>query len=275
MKTQPDSLTRFIRRANSLVVLSGAGVSTASGIPDYRGRNGEWKHARPVQYGEFKTSAATRRRYWSRSHIGWQRFSGAQPNDAHRALATLEAIGKVDVVVTQNVDRLHSEAGSNNVIDLHGDLSKVRCIDCNSTTSRSTFQERLRIANPDWHAVVVRYQADGDADLHEYGQCDFVAPECEACGGIIKPDVVMFGENVPRKRVDDVFAAIDQADALLVVGSSLMVYSGFRFARHANEQQKPLAIVNQGQTRADDIATVKFDADCVTELSAAAEELAG
>jgi len=274
MRTHFDSLNHFLQQADSLVVLSGAGISTASGIPDYRDRNGEWKHAKPIQYAEFKQSAATRRRYWSRSFIGWQRFSGAQPNEAHRSLAALEAAGKVDVVVTQNVDRLHSDAGSSNVIDLHGNLRQVRCIDCDTTELRSSFQVRLRQANPDWHAEVVQYQADGDAELGECTGADFTAPECEACGGVIKPDVVMFGENVPRERVDHSFAAIDRADALLVVGTSLMVYSGFRFARHASEQDKPIAIVNQGRTRADDIATLKVDADCVSALSAAAEQLA-
>ena len=273
MKAQFKSLTRFLQRADSLVVLSGAGVSTASGIPDYRDRNGEWKHASPIQYGEFKKSSDMRRRYWSRSYIGWQRFSGAQPNGAHRSLATLEALGKVDLVVTQNVDRLHSDAGSSKVIDLHGDLRKVRCIDCDATGLRSSYQERLRQANPDWHAEVVQYQADGDAKLHANAEVNFTAPDCESCGGVIKPDVVMFGENVPRARVDSAFAAIDRADALLVVGTSLMVFSGFRFARHASAQQKPIAIINQGQTRADDIATLKLDADCVTALSAAVEQL--
>lgn len=265
----PDSrsLTNFLSNSDTLTVLSGAGVSTASGIPDYRDRNGERKHAEPTQYGDYVRSESARKRYWARSYIGWQRFSAARPNAAHRALANLEAAGKVDTLITQNVDRLHHDAGSDHVIELHGDLSKVRCVGCGAIVARSDYQHRLAYANRGWRSDVLRYKPDGDADLDEHGYTHFVVPGCAECEGIVKPDVVMFGEGVPKPRVERARAAVERADALLVVGSSLMVFSGFRFARQAAESGKPIAIVNQGRTRADDIATLKVDADCAQVLT--------
>ena len=176
-------------------------------------------------------------------------------------------------MITQNVDRLHSEAGSLRVIDLHGDLGIVRCLDCRKTMSRADFQQALTEANGGWHAEVFRYKPDGDAELADSSYDEFQVPGCPQCGGIVKPDVVMFGENVPRERVADALSAIDRADALLVVGSSLMLFSGFRFARHAADQSKPIAIVNRGRTRADDLATLKVEADCGDVLQASAEML--
>ena len=275
MTSSMQSLQTFLEQSDSLVVLSGAGVSTGSGIPDYRDRNGDWKHSQPIQYGEFMGSAAARRRYWSRSYIGWQRFSGAEPNAAHHALARLENGGKVDTVITQNVDRLHSAAGNRNVIDLHGDLSKVRCMSCDRVTERRHYQAALERENPGWTAQAQHYRADGDAELVEDAEADFAVPGCEACDGIQKPDVVMFGENVPRERVGEAMDALDRADGLLVVGSSLMVFSGFRFARRAGELGKPLAIVNRGRTRADDIARLKIEADCSQVLPAAVASALG
>lgn len=261
-----DSLRRFLDRIPSVTVLTGAGVSTASGIPDYRDDNGKWKAATPVQFAEFAGSEDARRRYWARSYVGWQRFGQAEPNAAHRSLARLEAAGKVDTLITQNVDKLHSRAGSQRVIDLHGDLSRVRCIDCNETTSRADYQERIRAANPGWHARVFEFRPDGDAELADASYAEFNVPGCTSCGGRMKPDVVMFGENVPTQRVEEAMAAVDRSDALLVVGSSLMVFSGFRFARRAHEMGKPIAIVNRGATRADDLATLKIEADCAATL---------
>jgi len=272
----PDirSLGRFLSQTGSLVVLSGAGVSTASGIPDYRDRDGNWKHSRPIQFEEFARSEAVRKRYWARSYAGWPRFAGAAPGKAHQALAELESAGKVDMLITQNVDRLHSRAGSQKVIDLHGDLGKVRCLDCNAIGPRSEYQQALRASNPGWHALVSRYRADGDAELVDGPATEFTVPACTACGGVVKPDVVMFGESVPKARVQRAMDAMDRAEALLVVGSSLMVFSGFRFARRANFQQKPIAIVNQGRTRADDMAALKIDGDCAQALSSALSVMA-
>ncbi|MGB5624952.1 MAG: NAD-dependent protein deacetylase [Woeseiaceae bacterium] len=267
-------LAGFLAGHESIAIVSGAGVSTGSGIPDYRDRNGDWKHARPIQFQDFVKDVAFRKRYWARSYVGWQRFSRARPNAAHLALAGLEAAGKVDTLITQNVDRLHSEAGSRRVIDLHGDLGKVRCLACKTTHTRLDYQRALKENNPDWHAEVFRYKPDGDAELASNSHDEFCVPGCAACGGVIKPDVVMFGETVPRERVRDAFSAVDRADALLVVGSSLMLFSGFRFARQAAAQSKPIAIVNQGRTRADDIAALKLEADCGEVLAAAVEMLA-
>ncbi|MBT8101637.1 MAG: NAD-dependent protein deacetylase [Gammaproteobacteria bacterium] len=273
MSASSRELAGFLARSGSLAVLSGAGVSTSSGIPDYRDRKGDWKHARPIQFPDFVKDPDSRKRYWARSYVGWQRFSKARPNAAHHALASLETSGKIDTLITQNVDRLHSAAGSRRVIDLHGDLGNVRCLGCNSTNSRLEFQRALKNANPGWHAEVFRYQPDGDAELADNRHDVFEVPVCVACGGIVKPDVVMFGESVPRMRVEKARSAINAADALLIVGSSLMLFSGFRFARQAAAQGKPIAIVNRGRTRADDIATLKVDADCADALSTALELL--
>ena len=273
MTSESRSLAEFLASVDSVAVLSGAGVSTASGIPDYRDRNGERRHAKPIQYGDYIKSERSRKRYWARSYVGWQRFSKAEPNAAHRALAELETAGKVDTLITQNVDRLHHEAGSDHVIELHGDLSRVRCIDCQTISARSEYQYRLKDANHGWHAEVFRSRPDGDAELADSSYNDFNVPGCAACGHVVKPDVVMFGEGVPKTRVRNAMAAIDRANALLVVGSSLMVFSGFRFARQARDFEKPIVIVNQGRTRADDIATLKIDADCTRVLRDALGQL--
>ena len=264
-----EALSRFLDQTTSVAVLTGAGVSTASGIPDYRDEDGTWKTAEPIQFAAFAGSEEARRRYWARSFLGWRNFGKAEPNDAHRSLARLEASGKLDTLITQNVDKLHSRAGSNRVIDLHGDLSRVRCLDCGASAHRDEFQHRLEAANPDWEASVVRFRPDGDAELGNNAHTDFEVPGCLSCGGRMKPDVVMFGENVPQERVANAMSAVDRADALLVVGSSLMVFSGFRFARRAHETGKPIVIVNRGKTRADDIAALKVDADCAEALAAA------
>ncbi len=264
---QLGQLIDFVSANDRLAVVSGAGVSTASGIPDYRDRDGNWKNAQPVQYGPFVNDAATRKRYWARSFVGWQRMHRARPNEAHDALAALERAGRVRCLITQNVDGLHRDAGSRNVIDLHGIIDRVICLACRRTGPRDRWQQRLAEANPDWHASVVAVRPDGDVELEYADYEQFEVPPCEHCGGVIKPDVVFFGENVPRARVNTAMQAVEQADALLVVGSSLMVFSGFRFARRAAELGRPIAIVNQGKTRADDLASVKVDADCTDVLS--------
>jgi len=258
----------FLAEYPLLAVLTGAGVSTASGIPHYRDRDGAWRHAEPIQFQDFMQSESARRRYWARSFIGWQNFSRAEPNDAHRALARLEQAGRIDTLITQNVDGLHGRAGSRSVIDLHGDLSRVCCMSCGEVLDRREWQALLAAANPGFRARAVQHRPDGDVELELAGDAAFTVPTCELCGGIIKPDVVMFGESVPKQRVRDAMAAVARADALLVAGSSLMVYSGFRFARQAVQGGKPLVIVNQGRTRADDMAGLKLDEDCGIALSA-------
>jgi len=259
-------LARFLSGHGSLVVLTGAGVSTASGIPAYRDESGRWVQSAPIQFGEFARSRRSRQRYWARSFVGWPRFGRAAPNEAHRALAALEERGGIDTLITQNVDGLHARAGSRRVIDLHGNLDWVVCLSCQARTGRADFQSRLEQANPGWAAEVESYRADGDAEIGPAAPEDFAVPGCESCNGDLKPDVVMFGENVPRSRVEAAMDAVDRAEALLVVGSSLTVFSGFRFVRRAHESGKPIAILNRGATRGDDFASVKLEADAGAAL---------
>lgn len=263
-----SALREFIQRHPRLTVLTGAGVSTGSGIPDYRDEKGEWKRARPVEFRPFMTKLEVRRRYWARSTVGWPIISGAQPNAAHRALARLETLGFVSLLITQNVDGLHQAAGSRNVIDLHGRIDLVRCMQCGHSSPRAEMQRRLLANNPSWADIEGRIAPDGDVDLMDRDYGDFRVPDCPACGGILKPDVVFFGEPVPRERVTRAFDGVAQADALLVVGSSLMVYSGFRFAEAAAAAGKPLAAVNLGRTRADHLFSLKISEPCGEVLSA-------
>ena len=245
-----------------IAVLTGAGCSTASGIPDYRGPNGAFTRGHsPMTYQQFLKDPEGRKRYWARGHVGWVRFSQARPNAAHLALAELEQGGSVMGVITQNVDGLHGAAGSMNVIDLHGRLDRVICLECHEVVDRNRVHDRLTAANP-WLSVASdTINPDGDTDIPDGLLADFVMVTCETCGGDLKPDVVYFGENVPADRVADAYAMVDQADALLVAGSTLTVYSGRRFAIHANKHHKPIAIVNAGATRADDLASIRIDAD--------------
>jgi NAD-dependent SIR2 family protein deacetylase len=266
----PVSLLRqFMARHPRLCVLTGAGISTSAGIPDYRDEQGEWKRARPVEFQPFMTKREVRQRYWSRSMLGWQFVGRAQPTAAHRALAMLEQRGSVQRLITQNVDGLHQAAGSRNVIDLHGRLNLVRCMQCGHMLPRAELQQQLLTGNPSCMALEARAAPDGDVDTEDRDTSTFVVPDCADCGGILKPDVVFFGEPVPRDRVERAFEAVAQADALLVVGSSLMVYSGFRFARAAAEAGKPVAAVNLGRTRADHLLALKISAPADQALSEA------
>ncbi len=255
-------LAELLAGSGHAVVLSGAGCSTASGIPDYRDKYGRWKRPQPVQFRDFVRDPATRQRYWARSFAGWERIYTARPNRAHRALAKMENDGRLAHLITQNVDGLHQSAGSANVTDLHGRLDTVVCIACGEDQNRAEFQTRLQAANSDWRPVTATIAPDGDADIDASGCSGFVVPSCESCGGIVKPSVVFFGESVPRERVERAWAEVNRADLLLVAGSSLMVFSGYRFARGAAERGVPVAAVNIGRTRADDLLTVKIQADC-------------
>lgn len=266
-KNDVTSLGEFIGTHGPVALLGGAGISTASGIPDYRDADGKWKNAQPVQFGDFVNRGSTRQRYWARSYAGWSRIVSAAPNKAHHALATLERQGRIDTLITQNVDGLHRRAGSERVIDLHGRLDRVVCLDCRKPMERATWQHRLADANPGWHASVDYYKPDGDASLSQADVEGFNVPACPSCNGMVKPDVVFFGENVPKPRVEEAMQAVERAPALLVVGSSLMVFSGYRFARKASELGKPICILNRGLTRADDLATLKIDRDCGRALS--------
>lgn len=267
-----ESLQHWIAARRRVFVLTGAGCSTASGIPDYRDENGEWKRRPPVMILSFRTQDAIYRRYWARAYAGWPRFISAAPSAAHRALAAWEQGGTLAQLVTQNVDGLHQRAGSRAVIDLHGRLDEVVCLGCGARSSREAVQAVMAEANPDWRAggrhgdrpvrdEGVVQAPDGDADIDDRAVTSFEAPRCDRCGGLLKPDVVFFGENVPPERVEDAREALARADGLLVAGSSLMVYSGFRFVRLAHDLGLPIAIVNRGRTRGDDLAALKVEGD--------------
>ncbi|TCK04717.1 NAD-dependent protein deacetylase [Marinobacterium mangrovicola] len=265
MSQSVNALLEFVQRYPRLLVLTGAGISTDSGIPDYRDRNGEWKRKQPVQHGDFMNSHTTRQRYWGRSLIGWPVIQQAQPNNAHRALSALEQRGHVELLVTQNVDGLHQRAGSSAVIDLHGRAGDVICMSCDFHCSRDAVHQRSALMNPDFMQYTATSAPDGDADL-EVDFSGFDVPQCPECGGILKPDVVFFGDNVPKARVHESLDALTRADALLVIGSSLMVYSGFRFCRRAKEQSKPMAALTLGRTRADELLDLKLDEPIVPTL---------
>jgi NAD-dependent SIR2 family protein deacetylase len=258
-----------------LVALTGAGCSTESGIPDYRGAGRPTRPRAPIQHDAFLRRAEVRQRYWARSTVGWARFSGARPNPAHRALAALEEAGALAGVITQNVDGLHQEAGSRRVVELHGALSEVRCLDCGATEPRAEVQDRLLAVNPGWLARAGAMAPDGDADLPDAEVATFEVVDCRACGGTLKPDVVFFGGSVAEETLAAAWRLFDEGKALLVVGSSLAVYSGFRFARRAAERGVPIAVVNLGPTRADELAQARIDEPAGRVLPWLADRLAG
>lgn len=263
-----ERLREFVAAHPRLFVLTGAGVSTDSGIPDYRDNQGDWKRPQPVTYQAFMGDALTRRRYWARSLVGWRRFSRAHPNAAHLALARLEAAGRVEVLLTQNVDGLHQAAGSHHVIDLHGRLDRVRCMAHGHLVQRSAFQAVLEERNPAWAQLDAGDAPDGDADLEGHDFSRFEVPDCPLCGGLMKPDVVFFGEGVPRERVLAATHGLERADAVLVAGSSLMVFSGFRFVNAAAKAGKPIGAVNMGRTRADGLFSLKIERPVAETLAA-------
>jgi NAD-dependent SIR2 family protein deacetylase len=248
------------------VVLTGAGLSTESGIPDYRGVTGRARRGQPMTYQAFIGSAGARQRYWARSHLGWRHIAAAEPNAGHYAVAELEQRGLLAGVITQNVDGLHQAAGARDVTELHGSLHRVVCLSCWQRTPRRVLDERLRAANPSWHEQAAAVSPDGDAALEE--TTGFRVVDCEECGGILKPDVVFFGENVPKQRVEACYALVCAARALVVLGSSLTVMSGFRYVRHAASLGTAVVIVNQGATRGDDLAAAKLDVPLGATLNA-------
>jgi NAD-dependent SIR2 family protein deacetylase len=261
------ALREFVYGHEKLFVLTGAGCSTESGIPDYRDADGEWKRGRPIMLQDFLANERSRQRYWARSLLGFRRMRAARSNDAHRALAVLESQGRVTQLVTQNVDGLHQAAGSRNVVDLHGRIDVVRCMTCYAQVAREKVQAELVERNRTFASLDAIEAPDGDAALDGIDFAAFNVPACGACGGLLKPDVVFFGEPVPTERVERAFAALAAADAMLVVGSSLMVFSGYRFAQAAAQAGKPIAAVNLGRTRADDLLTLKVAERCADALS--------
>ena len=266
------ALAHLVSRGG-VVVLSGAGLSTESGIPDYRGPTGTARRTAPMTYQSFVGSPEARQRYWARSHLGWRFIADAQPNAGHRAVAALERAQLIDGIVTQNVDGLHQAAGAASVLELHGALARVVCLQCRAGTARSSLDARLRAVNPDLAERDVMRGPDGDVDLEEVA--GFHVVDCLACGGLLKPDVVFFGEAVPAARVEAAFALVDGARALLVLGSSLKVMSGYRFVLRATKQGVPIAIVNQGPTRGDGLAHLRIDAPLGEVLTSLAGEVLG
>ncbi|MEU3337937.1 NAD-dependent protein deacetylase [Streptomyces sp. NPDC002144] len=246
-------------RAGGVLVLSGAGMSTESGIPDYRGEGGSLSRHTPMLYQDFTGSVQARRRYWARSHLGWRAFGRARPNAGHRAVAEFGRQGLLSGVITQNVDGLHQAAGSEGVVELHGSLERVVCLDCGALSPRRELAARLAEANPDFAPVAAGINPDGDADLSDDQVGDFRTVPCVRCGGVLKPDVVFFGEAVARERVERCRELVRAADTLLVLGSSLTVMSGFRFVRQAAEAGKPVLIINRDVTRGDRYAVARVE----------------
>jgi NAD-dependent SIR2 family protein deacetylase len=280
-KTHSFGLLVEAFKIGNVAILSGAGLSTESGIPDYRGPSGQARLARaggagqPMTYQAFTGSAQARQRYWARSHLGWRHITGAAPNAGHRVVAAVERAGRVRGVITQNVDGLHQAAGARGVTELHGSLHRVACLSCWERTSREDLDARLRAANPAWDAAAGGLEPavnpDGDVALEE--TAGFTVADCLACGGVLKPDVVFFGENVPRPRVEECFELVSAASAVVVLGSSLTVMSGLRYVRHASAHGIPVLIVNQGATRGDELAATRLDAPLGGTLTALAREL--
>jgi NAD-dependent SIR2 family protein deacetylase len=269
-----DRAARLVGRGD-VVVLTGAGLSTDSGIPDYRGPTATRR--RPMTYQEFVSGPQAQQRYWARSHVGWGLMRRAEPNGGHRAITALERAGVVTALITQNVDGLHEAAGSRSVVDLHGRIADVVCLRCGQVTARARLHERLEEANPDFATTVVAERSaaapDGDAEVGR--TAGFVVCACLVCAGPLKPDVVFFGENVPKDRVARCYALVERAGALLVAGTSLAVQSGLRFVRRAHRDGVPVILVNRGPTRGDDLVSLRLDGGCTQVLAALAHLVLG
>ncbi len=271
-QTAYQRLVELLRGGN-VTVLTGAGLSTESGIPDYRGPDGK-RRVVPMTYGEFVSSPANRQRYWARSFVGWRRFARAGPNDGHRAVAELQRLGLVRAIITQNVDGLHQLAGARDVLELHGNLALARCLDCGETTQRAELAGRLLEANPQFEGIAGEIRPDGDVVLSDEAVATFHAPRCLVCeSDLVKPDVVFFGESVPKTLVEQCFSFVDASSGLLVLGSSLQVMSGYRFVRRASASGTPVAIVTRGPSRGDEQATIRLDVALGVTLSRIVQDL--
>ena len=270
-----ESLQHFVESRARLTIITGAGISTPSGIGDYRDAAGAWKRAPPIQHDAFVRSEAVRQRYWARSFHGWPAFTRAQPNLAHQALADPALQGRIAGVITQNVDRLHQAAGQTNVIDLHGRLDRVICLDCGDYSGRIQMQHRLAETNAWLNSTDFTPAPDGDADLVIASEAiaRIVVPPCLRCGGVLKPDVVFYGDSVPRGVVDAAYRLVDQSDGVLIIGTSLMVFSSYRFCRRANDNGLTMVAINDGRTRADELLAFKIAARCENVLPALVSRL--
>ncbi len=256
----------ILRSQENWLVLTGAGVSAESGVPTYRNSEGVWQRKQPVTHQQFMTDQNARQRFWLRNMLGWRFMTEAQPNSAHRALVALENIGLLSSLVTQNVDGLHQRAGSRNVIDLHGRVDTLSCMSCGIRYPRAPMQRWLEQNNPEYSRIIAVIAPDGDADIDHLDYSKMQIPDCEHCGGIIKPDAVFFGDSIPKDRLTEAQSQLQQAAGLLVVGSSLTVYSGYRFCLWAQQLGKPILIINAGKTRADELATLKLSQPCAEPL---------
>ncbi|MCU1584408.1 MAG: NAD-dependent deacetylase [Microbacteriaceae bacterium] len=269
--TELDAAAEVLQ-GKTIAVLTGAGVSTDSGIPDYRGEGAPARN--PMTFQQFLKDGEYRKRYWAGSHLGWRRFDGASPNEGHQRIAELESAGTVNGVITQNVDGLHLRAGSQRVVDLHGTMDRVRCLTCGQTFARSDVSERISRANP-WLDEPASYELGPDGDV-EFTQIeDFITPDCTVCGGVLKPDIVFFGEFIPTEKFAEASALVQSAGALLIAGSSLVVNSGIRLLDQASKRRLPIVIINRGATKGDPRATVKIDAGTSETIGAIASRLAG
>ncbi|XP_068623316.1 NAD-dependent protein deacylase Sirt4-like [Battus philenor] len=271
-----ETIRYFLRRHQNILFLTGAGISTESGIPDYRsekvGLYARSNH-KPVQYQEFVKYPKVRQRYWARNFVGWPRFSSIQPNATHYAIHELEKANKVSAIVTQNVDKLHHKAGSKNIIELHGSGYLVKCLQCSYEVSRSELQHKMNKENPGMESSITMVRPDGDVELSEEQIEKFKVPLCPKCEGPLKPDIVFFGDNVPKQRVEEIRNVVRHSDAIFVLGSSLTVYSSYRIILQAKEENKEIAILNIGPTRADDIADIKVSTKCSEILTDLCNEL--
>ena len=268
-----DTLFKFLKENAPVMLITGAGCSTDSGIPDYRDKKGGWKRSPPIHLSDFLSSKQARQKYWSRSMTGWPYFDAAKPNNIHATITQLERQGLVSVIVTQNVDDLHQQAGSKNVIPLHGSLSTVTCNECNKTYCRSNLQHRLCRENPEFVGLKADPGPDGDSDLGGPTISKFRIPACENCGGILQPDVVFYGGAVPKVRLQLVRRGLDRSRAVLIIGSSVMVFSSYRICRTAYQQGKPVAALNQGVTRADHLLEFRVQNNAAQVLSAIHEKI--
>lgn len=273
MTSELSDLLQYFETKSRILVITGAGISAESGIPTYRNDKGEWQRSRPIQYQEFVREEACRQRYWTRSAVGWQAVHRARPNQAHRALASIESVGKLSLLVTQNVDRLHQQAGHKRVIDLHGRIDRVVCLDCGQYESRDGVQLRLLTDNPFLNDLSAPIAPDGDADVAPEYVSRVRSPVCLECGGVVMPDVVFYGGSVPKQRVTNIENTLQKSDGLLAIGSSLSVYSSYRFCKAAQALGIPIAIINRGTTRADDLASLKIEEGCSDVLTGIAARL--
>jgi NAD-dependent SIR2 family protein deacetylase len=268
-----DELADFMTQHSDSFVITGAGISSGSGIPTYRDDSGRWKSNRPIQHAEFMRNHSIRQRYWARSFSGWPTIDKAQPNEAHIELANLEALNFIGQLVTQNVDRLHQRANHKQVIDLHGRLDQVLCMDCGALVARRDIQDWLKEHNTHLHESSQLTRPDGDADVDDGLVKAVQVPSCRRCNGVLKPNVVFYGSSVEKELVASIYKKILSSDSLLIVGSSLMVYSSYRFCKFAAENNIPIACINQGLTRADDLFTLKVSEPCAESLHALAASL--